>query len=256
VPVRAFPILALTICAIVALSPLHSQPAPKGRKLSLGGGAIAYVPASLPTGRPAPMVVLLHGAGGGPRQMISIFRDEADRHGVVLLALFSKGADWDLFEELDRAAARDSNFRMADFRPTFSADLPRIRAAMAALRERVPLDPPRTAIGGYSDGASYALALGTHHPEIFGTILSFSPGLLVLPSHVHRAQRVYLSHGIHDETLPFRSTAGYFFPKLKANLVVKFRPFWGGHDIPDAVQDEAMLYLANPAGFEAQRSAD
>jgi predicted esterase len=44
------------------------------------------------------------------------------------------------------------------------------------LRFEVDLPTTRTAVFGYSAGGELALALGLHHPDVYGSILSGSPG--------------------------------------------------------------------------------
>ena len=154
--------------------------------LTLPQNARAYIPASA---SPRPLLlVLLHGAGGTPDSILAAFRHEADRHGVVLLAPKSRDVSWDLV----MARARH---RTGPFTPSLAVDLPRIRAAMTALTARRPTDRARTAIGGFSDGASTALTIGLAHPQLFGTVLAFSPGMAFAPARFDPAQRIFVAHG-------------------------------------------------------------
>jgi poly(3-hydroxybutyrate) depolymerase len=49
-----------------------------------------YVPASYRADRPAPLVLLLHGAGGHARQGLDLLRSLADAAGLLLLAPASR----------------------------------------------------------------------------------------------------------------------------------------------------------------------
>jgi len=51
-----------------------------------------YVPASY---RPAPLAVLMHGAGEDARDGLALLRVHADEAGLILLALDSRGPTWD-----------------------------------------------------------------------------------------------------------------------------------------------------------------
>src|SRR6185295_17264118 len=120
----------------------------------LAGGAQLYVPDSLALDRPAPFILLLHGAGGKGENMIRRFREEADRRGIILLAPDSADRTWDVM-----AAMGDSPGRM----PGYGRDPARIDAALKEVFARYAIDPKKVAIAGFSDGAGYALSLGAEN---------------------------------------------------------------------------------------------
>ncbi len=68
--------------------------------LGLGGkrDGLLYVPAGLPTNRPAPLVVMLHDAGGGASDSVAPLVVLADAAGLILLAPDSRGGTWDLIK--------------------------------------------------------------------------------------------------------------------------------------------------------------
>jgi phospholipase/carboxylesterase len=209
--------------------------------LKLDQGARAYIPAS--AGEKPALLVLLHGAGGTPDSILAAFRHEADRHGVVLLAPKSRAITWDLISQAAKPRRAD-----AAPAPAPGEDLPRIRAAMTALGVRRPTDAARTAIGGFSDGASTALTIGLAHPQLFGTILAYSPGMAFAPSRYDPAQRIFIAHGRKDAILPFANTEQSLVPGLKARVKVTFRPFDGEHGMTGEVQEEGVVLFADGTG--------
>jgi hypothetical protein len=56
------------------------------------------------------------------------------------------------------------------------------------------VDPTRLAVGGFSDGTSYALSLGLTNGDLFSHVLAFSPGFAV-PARRRGRPRLFLSHG-------------------------------------------------------------
>ena len=54
-----------------------------------------------------------------------------------------------------------------------------INRALEEAFARCAIDRSRLAIGGFSDGASYALSLGLANGDVFGYIIAFSPGFIV-----------------------------------------------------------------------------
>ena len=67
------------------------------------------------------------------------------------------------------------------------------------MRSRIEVAPPieRTAVFGVSAGGELALALGLRHPDVYGTVLSCSPGAGYKPADVipNRIPRTYLVAG-------------------------------------------------------------
>src|SRR5215210_4741331 len=103
-----------------------------------------YVPAGYRPEKPAPLVLLLHGAGEDALDGLAQLRGQADEAGIILLALSSRGPTWDSI--LDRGR--------------YGSDIAAIDRALEHSFSRCAVDPERVGVGGYSDGASYALSLG------------------------------------------------------------------------------------------------
>jgi phospholipase/carboxylesterase len=208
-----------------------------GRDEALGVGAgrdgVLYVP---DTAEPrAPVMVFFHGATGSGRAHLRAVLAAADRYGVILVAPDSRlGGTWDLI------AAHG-----------FGPDVEFLDRALTAVVERVDADLSLLALGGVSDGASYALSLGLANGDVFSTVIAFSPGFLAVPQPVGKP-RVFISHGTADPILPIDGCSGAFVPQLRhAGYEVMFRPFAGGHTVPPEIADQGMRWwLASAAQGE------
>ena len=208
-----------------------------GRHEPLGMGddrdGLLYVP---DTAEPdAAVLVFLHGATGTGRSHARAILAAADRYGVVLVAPDSRSlTTWDL---------------IADGR--IGPDVAFLDRVLGGLADRLGADvpPERLAVGGVSDGASYALTVGLSNGDLFPTVLAFSPGFLAVAEPVGRP-RVYVSHGTADPVLPIDRCSRSFVPLLeRAGYDVRFDEFDGGHTVPPPVADRAVAWwLADPAG--------
>src|ERR687889_2031770 len=139
-----------------------------------------YVPADRRAEDASPLVLLLHGAGEDARDGLAQLRGQADEAGIILLALSSRGPTWDSI--LDRGR--------------YGADIAAIDRALEHTFSRCAVDPERVGVGGYSDGASYALSLGIANGDLFSHVLAFSPGFL-MPAGQVGSPRIFVSHGTH-----------------------------------------------------------
>ena len=209
--------------AALASDAAHADVAPGVHAL---GRALRYVPATYRPDRPAPLAVMLHGAGGSAEQGLSLLRAAADAAGIVLLAPAARQATWDLL--------------VGGFGP----DVERIDAMLGDTLTRCAIDPARVAIGGFSDGASYALSLGLGNGDLFSHVIAFSPGFMAPARSVGRP-RCYVSHGIRDAVLPIARCSRRIVPALeRAGHDVRYREFDGPHVVPADLAREAAAWLA------------
>ena len=121
--------------------------------LDLGTGSgrdgLWYVPPGYRADRPAPLILMLHGAGGTAHSGLASFLPLADATGAILLAPDSRGRTWDVI--LDE----------------YGPDVAFINAALAQTFARFAIDAAHIAAEGFSDGASYALSLGLMNGDLF-----------------------------------------------------------------------------------------
>jgi phospholipase/carboxylesterase len=184
--------------------------------------SLLYVPESLDPSRPAPLIVTLHGAGGGPRSMIQMMTSYADRIGAIVLAPQSRAASWDIIGA------------------TLGPDVAHIDDLLANVFSRYTIDAKRLAVSGFSDGASYALTLGLGNGDLFTHVMAFSPGFMAGKRQVG-APRFFISHGTNDKVLPIDPCSRRIVRELKsARHDVTYREFTGGHAVPEPVAIEAI----------------
>jgi phospholipase/carboxylesterase len=195
--------------------------------LAVTRDAYLYVPATYRTKRPAPLALLLHGAGEDARDGLALLRAQADAAGLILLAPTSREYTWDLL-----VGRR------------YGPDVAAIDQALRYAFSSYAVDPERVAVGGYSDGASYALSLGIANGDLFTHVLAFSPGFLVAPGQ-RGSPRIFVSHGTRDGWLPIDRCSRVIIPQLeRAGYEVRYREFEGGHVVPPDIGREAVEWFA------------
>ena len=195
-----------------------------------GRDALLYVPAGYRADRPAPLAVMLHGAGGTAEHGMSLLRGLADAAGLVVLAPPARQGTWDVI------------------RGGFGPDVAFIDTALAATFRRCAIDAGRFAVGGFSDGASYALSLGLTNGDLFTHVIAFSPGFMAPASQVGKP-RCYVSHGTRDTVLPIDQCSRRIVPGLqRAGYAVRYHEFDGPHTVPPDVAREAVGWFAPAPG--------
>ena len=202
------------------------------RLLELGGGSEGYLYVSVgcEARHPAPLALLLHGAGEDARDGLAQLRQQADGIGLILLALSSRGATWDLVLGRGR----------------YGRDVAAIDEALGQVFSSYAVDPGRVAVGGYSDGASYALSLGISNGDLFGHVLAFSPGFMAPAGRVG-SPRFFVSHGTRDGWLPIDRTSRRLVPELQGlGYDVRYQEFDGPHVVPPEIAHQAVDWFTRP----------
>ena len=179
---------------------------PGVHELTLGNGQPARMHVT-PGGGERALIVALHGAGGTPAGAIEAFRGAWDEPGLVLIAPASKGQTWSIL------------------RSEQDLDLESVNLALAEAYERCTIDRRRIAVGGFSDGATYALTLGVSNGDLFPAVIAFSPGGIVAGEQ-RGVPRFFVSHGTLDSVLPIARAGDAVVRKLRqAGYPVTYRRF-------------------------------
>jgi predicted esterase len=196
---------------------LLSFEGPVGELLAAG-----YVPARADD-RPYRLALLLHGAGGSPRHGLDLLLPVADEHRLLLLAPKSTLATWDVIVD------------------GFGKDVRRIDRLLEEVVDSYPIED--FIIGGFSDGASYALSIGLTNGDLFSAVLAFSPGFAA-PLVLHGEPRVFVSHGTEDQVLPIQACSRRLVVRLEAmDYDVTYEEFDGGHEVPERIVERAASWL-------------
>jgi predicted esterase len=189
---------------------------------------LVYIPKNYDGNTPASLAIMLHGSGGIAAHGISYIQAHADEQNIILLAPASHNYTWDIIAD-----------------EAFNRDVILIDGAMQYVFEHYAIDPNRIAIGGFSDGASYALCIGLTNGDLYNKIIAFSPGFsFAIENNGHPS--VFISHGVHDHILPINSCSRRIVPQLKKKgLNVTYQEFDGEHVIPADICFKAVHWFIN-----------
>lgn len=198
---------------------LH-QGALSGDLSASGRQARVFIPALSQSGAPAPLIVVLHGAGGLDGGLVDIALRWAEENGVCALAPCSAGSTWDIL------------------RGGYGPDACFIEVLLRWAVQYRALDLTRIGLAGFSDGASYALSLGPKNPKLFTDIMAFSPGFALTEPAGH--PRIFISHGSRDYILPVECGRGLVERFSKGGHDVQYVEFAEGHVVPEEIAVSAF----------------
>jgi phospholipase/carboxylesterase len=216
----------------VKLAMPTKKPTPGLSALGLSSGprdGFIYVPPTYTESRPSPLLVLLHGAGQSAKEFTRRPLGEIfDKDRIIALIPDSRLPTWDMIYTGD-----------------YGPDVRFLDKALALAFSMCRIDPKRIALGGFSDGATYALSLGITNANFFSTILAFSPGF-VKPAVKTGKPRIFIGHGTIDAILPIEVTSREIVAALKKkNYPVKFEEFEGTHTMTREEVTHAIDWFMN-----------
>ena len=193
--------------------------------IALGVSGLVYFPSTYKPATPAPVAFLLHGAGRDASELIGPVSEYAETRGIVLAAITSSDLTWDAIHG------------------SFGQDVRAIDVALTWLFARCNVDSGRLGVMGFSDGATYAIALTRANGDLFKRVNVYSPGFLISVASVGKPE-YFITHGTQDTILSFDNTKNVIVPTLRAaGYSVDFRQFDGGHGVTPELLEASVNWF-------------
>jgi len=184
---------SLALHATHAVPERDDGPAGTGRIVHDDQLTWIVTPPVIEPGRAHPLVVVLHGAGRQDEMIVRGLQREREHRGTIFVVPRSLGPTWDLIAGGE------------------GVDLAFLDGVLHSLYRRFRIDPARQALVGFSDGASYALAVGLSNPRLFSAVAAWAAGFLAIDANNLRPDdpkpRIFLEYGTRDQLFPFEHVA-------------------------------------------------
>jgi polyhydroxybutyrate depolymerase len=150
-----------------------------------------YVPPSLDLKQPAPLVLLLHWAGGSSDEMAAATRydDQAAKQRFIVVYPKSSGVSWD-------AATGDT-----------AIDINFISRLLDQMTTDFRIDQTRIFVAGVSSGAMMAYRLACQLSDRIAAIASVAGALLIDDCSPARPVSILEMHGSEDPTVPYQGNS-------------------------------------------------
>ena len=237
------------------------------RPLTLGGlDCVLFAP---PDGRAAGLGVFCHGFGAPGDDLVPLGAEILGAPGTEALALLFPAAPVSLAAEgmpggrawwpldmsrLQTGAPLDAQ-EMAGWEPPGSAEAAAVLgAAVTVCAERLELEPDRVVLGGFSQGAMVAADCALRSGAAWAGLCLLSGAPLALARWRRQAKAlagrpVMQTHGTLDPILPFDGAEMVRDTLSAAGMRVDFRPFMGGHTIPQEALAALPGFLRTAVGL-------
>ncbi len=239
-----------TMRLIANLPPVEPEPGAGTLPMTLKTGKQVYqaqLPPEYHPGRPYPVLVALHHAGEGGKDMLDRWGEQAARHGYILVA-----PEWGSGAQAPYSYTTDEHAPVLD--------------TLRDLGRRFAVDTDRVFLTGFAEGANMAYDVGLAHPDLFAGVLPIAgqpryhalkywQNGQYLPFYAVWGERM----GLPDDAQPkdvksdgnranydlFKDWIPYGFPMLGIQYQGRGREWFGG-EVPDAFDWMSRKRRANP----------
>lgn len=208
----------------------------------------------LPPQQPAPqLLILLHGPAAGGSAMRPLA--EAVREAFPLAAILAPDAP----QPADGGGPGRQWIAETGDAPLAArveAVLPALHDWVRATQRRLGVGPQATALAGFSQGATLALALAARHDGLAGRVLAFGGRYAQLPERAPALTTLHLLHGGADEVIPARHAraALQHLGVLHGDATLDIAQ-GVGHVLHPALIDSALLRLRSHIPHRTWRAA-
>lgn len=175
-----------------------------------------YVPPGIAAGPPVPLVLVLHGGGGAGVSMVGLTRASfhalADRAGAVIVYPDALNNNWNDGRDDFRSKSHSANIDDVGF----------LRALVANVASRFPIDTSRIYATGASNGGMMSFRLACEAADMFAAV---APVIGSLPASLAGSCKpaqpigVVMMNGTEDRLVPYEG--GYIIQKRGTVLGVE-----------------------------------
>jgi polyhydroxybutyrate depolymerase len=201
----AVPVLAALVLVLAFAGTASADPCAGGARTgryslkTTSGGIARYalvnVPPGAPAGKPLPLVLALHGAGGNGRDMEQYtgLSGYADRYGFVAVYPSSVPKFWNITAS-----------------PNKPDDVAFMNQLLDTIESQVCIDQDRVYATGVSNGGGMVALLACAMSDRLAAVAPVAGNYLPLPScHPDRPVSMLEIHGTADRSVPYRIVPGF-----------------------------------------------
>ncbi|MDI1341501.1 esterase [Polaromonas sp.] len=209
----------------------------------------------LPATAPRQLFVLLHDAGGSAMDMMALATLIGESFSEAAIVM-PEGVEAIHLGKTERQWFPTFELTDANHPERVARAVPPLAAFIRQQQERFGILQSDTALAGFSQGATLALALSDQHDGLVGRVLAFSGPYAAWPEKAPALTTIHLLHGQRDEVVPARlAQQGYAeLMALGADATCDIASSIG-HELHPALMAQAVHRLQTCVPLRFWRSA-
>jgi phospholipase/carboxylesterase len=204
---------------------------------------------------PRQLFVLLHDAGGSAVDMMEFAGRLGDAFPDAAVVM-PEGAESIHLEKTEREWFATFELTDGNRAERVARGVPALSAFVREQQARFGILQSDTAVAGFGQGATLALALSDAHDGLAGRVLAFSGSYAVLPDKAPALTTLHLLHGRRDAVVPAQLTQQAYarLMELGADATCDIASSLA-HELHPALMDQAVQRLLTCVPLRFWRSA-
>ena len=210
-----------------------------------------FVPSRYDAAKPAPLVVLLHGLGSDPQQVMGYrgVTEEAERRGYVVVAPYGYNSHgW--YGSLGQGSDFARRFRRgggggAERDPENLGELSERDVLQVLERTRAShaIDPGRIYLMGHSMGGGGTLYLAMKYPSLWAAIAPMAPAIYSDPAGLEKARRIpaIVVQGENDRLVRASATRRWIARMRELGMTHTYIEIPGGDHVRSIADNPAVM---------------
>jgi predicted peptidase len=204
-----------------------------------------YVPSHYNKKKATPLVVLLHGLGSNPQQVIGYegITDQAEKRGWIVIAPYGYNTGgW------YGALGQGKQFRVGRVAPDAPDNLGELSEkdvlnVLDIARKEFNVDAKRTYLMGHSMGGGGSFYLGMKYPENWAALAPMAPAIYSDPNELAKIQKmpIIVVQGDKDNLVPVESTRKWVAKMDELKMKHKYIEIAGGNHIQTISKNPQMI---------------
>ena len=254
--ITAARLLAIALLACASQTTVVAEELQKGVVLTRSydfkeaGKAMEYtlfVPSGYEAKKATPLVILLHGLGSNPKQVIGYqgITEQAEKYGFIVAAPYGYNAGgW----YGSRGSGKDFGPRL----PPAAADAPAnlgelsekdVLNVLELMRKEFNVDAKRTYLMGHSMGGGGSFYLGMKYNDLWAALAPMSPAIYSDPDELKAMIKtpVIVVQGDKDTLVPVEGTRRWIAKMQELGMKHKYIEIAGGNHIQSISQNPSMI---------------
>jgi len=249
-------LLTLCLCAFIAPAVADSMSAPlelgkvlkrtyEFKEAGKPTEYTLYVPSHYNEKKATPLVVLLHGLGSNPHQVIAYqgIAEQAEKYGMIVIAPFGfSSGGW------YGALGQGKNFSVGRVPPDAPDNLGELSEkdvlnVLELARKEFNVDRKRTYLMGHSMGGGGSFYLGMKYPENWAALAAMAPAVYSDPSGLKKIKKIpiIVVQGDIDTLVPVENTRKWVAKMAELKMKHKYIEIAGGNHFDTITKNPQMI---------------
>ena len=208
-----------------------------------------FVPASYDAAKPTPLIVLLHGLGSNPSQVIRYegITDQAEEHGYIVVAPYG-------YNERGWYGSRGQGNKFARRRRNREAPINEpenlgalsekdVFNVLARIRDEFTIDPNRIYLMGHSMGGGGTLYLGLKRADLWAGLAPMAPAIYSSPDQLEPVRHlpIIVIQGDRDRLVPVAIARRWVAKMKELEMAHEYIEIKDGNHVTSITRNPEMI---------------